>query len=303
MKISLILFGLITAPFLIVGCGGGSSSGSSSETTLVAKISGTVPGTLIEAFCADGTYARVASTQNGTNEHPFEIIIPANVSCRLVMTTNENDPANRIITPIGFSNGTTLVLDKDLNLGNIPLELNYANADDKDGDHVVDTPLVVNAHGATTNNSNVQDRNQNGIVDSYDDDDDDNIVNAYEDDDNDGKANIYDDDDGNSRPDYIDDDDKDGLNNHDDTDDNGDGIKDDDSKNDDNDKDDDKGGTDSDHNNHDNDGNKNDNDDDKGTDDDRADHDNDNKDDENHDKDDEDKDDEHHDSDDDDDRE
>lgn len=190
---------LIATSFLMIGCGGGSST----STTTSAKITGTVPGTLIEAFCDNGYYAQVTSTQNGTNQHPFEIEVPTNTNCRLIMTTNENDPANRVITPIAFSNGATIVLSGDIDLGNIPLELNYQNADDRDGDHVVDSPLNVNPNGAGTNNASVQDSDGNGMVDAYDDDDDDNTPNAYEDDDNDGRVNLHDDDDGDGHPDYM----------------------------------------------------------------------------------------------------
>ena len=193
-----ILISLIAAPFLIVGCGS-----SSTSTSTNAKITGTVPGTLIEAFCDNNYYAQVTSTNNGTNQHPFEIEVPKNTNCRLVMTTNENDPANRVITEIAFSNGSTIVLNADVDLGNIPLELSYQNADDRDGDHVVDTPLQVNANGAASNNSPVQDADGNGMVDAYDDDDHDNIPNAYEDDDRDGTPNLHDDSDGNGEPDYM----------------------------------------------------------------------------------------------------
>ena len=183
---------------LIVGCGGGSSSSTANS----AKITGTVPGTLIEAFCDNNYYAQVTSTNNGTSEHPFEITVPTNTNCRLIMTTNENDPANRVITPIGFSNGNTIVVSGDINLGNIPLELNYQNADDKDGDHVVDTALNVNPNGASVNNNPVHDSDGNGMVDNYDDNNDNNVPNAYEDDDHDGKPNLHDDDNGNGVPDF-----------------------------------------------------------------------------------------------------
>jgi len=194
-----ILISLVAAPFLIVGCGGGSSTSTSTN----AKITGTVPGTLIEAFCDNNYYAQVTSTNNGTNQHPFEIEVPKNTDCRLVMTTNENDPENRVITEIAFSNGSTIVLNADVNLGNIPLELSYQNADDRDGDHVVDTPLQINLTGASSNNNPVQDDNRNGMIDAYDDDNNNNIPNAYEDNDRDGTPNLHDDNNGNGRPDYM----------------------------------------------------------------------------------------------------
>lgn len=200
MKKSSILLSLIAAPFLIVGCGGGSSSTTTTNT--MAKITGTVPGTLIEAYCDNNYYAQVTSTQNGTNEHPFEVSVPTNTNCRLVMTTNENDPANRIITPINFGSGNTIVLNKDINLGNVPLALDYQSSGDKDGDHVVDEPFDVDPSGASVNNAPVQDKDENGIVDNYDDDNGNNIPNAYEDYDNDGIVNIHDDANGNGVPDF-----------------------------------------------------------------------------------------------------
>ena len=203
MKRSFIGLGIVAASLLIVGCGGGSSSES---TTGTATLSGTVPGTLIEAFCNNGYYVKVSSVKNGTTEHPFEIEVPTNTNCRLVMTTNENDPANRIITPIGFTNGSTIVLNQNINLGHIPLEIEYENADDKDGDHVVDSELIIDPQGASTNDEYVHDDNHNDLVDSYDDDDDDNIVNAYEDDDDDGIENIHDDDYNHDDDDHDDDD-------------------------------------------------------------------------------------------------
>ena len=213
-----ILLSLIAAPFIIVGCGGGSSSTASTATS--AKISGTVPGTLIEAFCADGSYAQVTSVNNGTTQHPFEISVPLNVECRLVMTTNENDPINRVITPIGFANGTTtgttITLNANIDLGHIALSTNPATVNTVA--QVVINPLVVDINGTTVGNNPIQDNNGNGMLDAYDDDDNDDISNAYEDDDHDGIENIHDDDDHDGRPDHLDDDDNDGRNNSNDND-------------------------------------------------------------------------------------
>jgi hypothetical protein len=212
MKTVIKLNVILTSLFL-VNCGGGSSS-NTNQSTSSAKISGTVPGTLIEVFCDNRYYKQVTSTQNGTDKHPFSIDVPTNTNCKLVMTTNENNPENRIITPIAFTNGSTIVVSKDVDLGNIPLEIHYANAEDRDGDHVVDTPLKIATKNVRTNNQSVQDKNNNGVVDAYDDDDDDNVVNAYEDDDHDGVENIHDDDDSDGLPDHIDDDDGDDNTNH-----------------------------------------------------------------------------------------
>ena len=98
----------LASALILAGCGGSSTAETATtETTItttdsLSKISGTVPGTLIEAFCADGSYYKVKSTDNNTDEHPFEIEIPNTVSCSLVMTTNEDDAVNRVITQIGM---------------------------------------------------------------------------------------------------------------------------------------------------------------------------------------------------------
>jgi hypothetical protein len=224
MKKNTILLSLIVVPFLI-GCGGSSSTPTTS-TNKVAKISGTVPGTLIEAFCDDGSYVQVTSTQNGTNEHPFDLTIPQNTKCTLVMTTNENDPATRVITPIGYVQGNTtgnaLTLTGDVDLGNIPLATSPADINDTNGDQVSDESLEVNlgtSTGVSVSNDTVQDNDNDGMVDAYNDDDNDGTVNAYEDDDGDNVENIHDDKDGDKKPDYLEDDDNDGKINHRDDDD------------------------------------------------------------------------------------
>ena len=160
---------LATASIFFVACGGDSSTASSTGVS-TSKITGTVPGTLIEAFCDDDSYSKVSSVKNGTDKHPFEIIVSNNTQCKLVMTTNENDANNRVITPIGFvktsTTGTTLKLNDDIDLGNIPLALNYADVDDENNDHVVDSRLNVSLDNTAPAEISKQ------HVRSYDKDDD-----------------------------------------------------------------------------------------------------------------------------------
>ena len=219
---------LATASIFFVACGGGSSTSPATGVS-TSKITGTVPGTLIEAFCDDGSYAKVSSVKNGTDKHPFEIIVPNNTQCKLLMTTNENDANNRVITPIGFvktsSTGTTLKLNDDIDLGNIPLSLNYADVADGNNDHVVDSPLNVNLNNtapAEVSDTKVRsyDKDDDGHIDVYQDKDNNGVVDAYDDDNQDGIANIDEDKNNDRRPDYLEDDDKDGVLNYRDDDDN-----------------------------------------------------------------------------------
>ena len=219
MKTTSLKLSVLAAGFILAGCGGGSASTTS--TTQTSKISGTVPGTLIEAFCADGSYYKVTSTDNNTNEHPFEIEIPNTVSCSLVMTTNENDEAKKVITQIGVitsdANGTLFTASEDINLGNIPLAMDPSDINDANGDHVSDDILSIQVDGTS-----IVVELENPL-----DDDDDGLVNVYEDDDNDGIHNHDDDDDdGDNEIDIDDDLDDDGIDNDNDVDDDNDGIKD-----------------------------------------------------------------------------
>lgn len=219
--ISLKLSALASA-LILVGCGGSSTTDTAvTSTNSLSKISGTVPGTLIEAFCADGSYYKVNSTDNNTNEHPFEIEIPSTVSCSLVMTTNEDDPVNKVITQIGVitsdANGTLFTAAADIDLGHIPLAMDPSDINDINGDHVSDDILSIQVDGTS-----IVVELENPL-----DDDDDGLVNVYEDDDNDGIHNHDDDDDdGDNEIDVDNDPDDDGIDNDEDVDDNNDGYTD-----------------------------------------------------------------------------
>lgn len=216
----------LASAFILAGCGGGSSTTDTVNTTNIttdslSKISGTVPGTLIEAFCADDSYYKVISTDNNTDEHPFEIEIPSTVSCSLVMTTNENDEATKVITQIGVitsdANGTLFTATGDINLGHIPLAMDPSDINDANGDHVSDDILSIQVDGIS-----IEVELENPL-----DDDNDGLVNVYEDDDNDGIHNHDDDDDdGDKEIDIDNDPDDDGIDNENDVDDDNDGYAD-----------------------------------------------------------------------------
>jgi hypothetical protein len=222
MKTTSLKLSALASALILVGCGGSSTTDAAvTSTNSLSKISGTVPGTLIEAFCADGSYYKVISTDNNTNEHPFEIEIPSTVSCSLVMTTNENDEAKKVITQIGVitsdANGTVFTATGDINLGHIPLAMDPSDINDANGDHVSDDILSIQVDGIS-----IEVELENPL-----DDDDDGLVNVYEDDDNDGIHNRDDDDDDGDKEIDIDNDlDDDGIDNENDVDDDNDGYAD-----------------------------------------------------------------------------
>jgi hypothetical protein len=252
MKTTSLKLSVLASALLLAGCGGSSSTATDTTTTdlttnSISKISGTVPGTLIEAFCEDGSYYRVNSTDNQSDEHPFEIEIPNSVSCSLVMTTNENDESNRVITQIGIvtpdANGTLFTATSDIDLGYIPLAMDPSNINDANGDHVSDDILNIQVDGTSIiiELDNPLDDDNDGLVNVYEDDDDDSISNYYDDDD-DGDGIVDSDhggDDTDNDGDEVDDNDRDldgdGIDNDEDVDDDNDGIPDDEDADDDND--------------------------------------------------------------------
>lgn len=235
---------MVSTAVLLAACGGGSNT-TSSPTKSKFNLTGTVPGTLIEAFCEDGSYYSVNSDNNGTTKHPFSLALPVDLSCRLVMTTNEDDIANKVVTPIKFTNknGVTSIAfigTEDTDLGYIDLALSRDDMTlDIEGDGVEDEPKEISLDDFSIEvvdkaNSDPLDKNNDDIIDIYEDDDNDGINNHDDDDDdNDGVKDKDDRDNDNDHDgDGIDDredvdDDNDGLHDRDDDDDDNDGIKDD----------------------------------------------------------------------------
>jgi len=202
-----IIVGMSSA-FILLGCGGGGSSDNTDNANVTQTpstyIKGSVPGTLIEAFCIDGSYYKTNSIKVGT-QHPFELKVPKDLECRLVMTTNETDPdpKKRIVTPIKFNNKTYLALKDSIDIGYVPLTTTGSG---------VQTPLNINI---STTKAVIKDL-QNDPLDV----DKDGIPNLYEDEDNDGIPNKLDSDFHGS----VNDIDGDGIDNEHDKDKNNDGT-------------------------------------------------------------------------------
>lgn len=179
-----------------IGCGGGGGGTASVSNTSQApstySVSGTVPGTIIEAYCNDGSSYSTTSTNNGTSKHPFTLNIPTNLDCKLVMITNETaaNPADYIITPLEIESdskiGTYLKINKNINLGNIPVDTPSVNSAWLPG---VRTPLKIVLNGQEISvkslSSDPMDTDNDGILNVYENDDNDNLPNKYDDDDDD----------------------------------------------------------------------------------------------------------------------
>ena len=198
---------LMTALLAVQGCGGGGGGDATSATTTSTyQVTGTVPGTLIEAFCDDGTYYKTTSVDNGTTSHPFTLSLPNGVACQLVMTMNENDPDNASITPVAYvtSQGRAIALKgastTAVNLGYVDLPdatAGEVTVKDTDGNGTIDPherltqKIEVNLTGAAvevvpeTVALNI-DPDHDGVPSHYDDDDDNDGIKDWDDDDDDG---------------------------------------------------------------------------------------------------------------------
>ena len=228
---------MVSTAAVLAACGGGGGSSNSSTTSSKPNfnLTGTVPGTLIEAFCEDGSYHAVNSENNSTSKHPFILKVPSNLSCRLVMTTNENDPTNKVVTPIKFvsndgARSIAFSASDDIDLSHVDLALSRnAMSSDINKDGVEDVPREVSLDNVSSITMNVLenkidplDKDDDEIIDLFEDDDGDKIHN-HDDDDDDGDG-IKDEDD----EDHQDDEDGDGIDDDDDVDDDNDGIDDND---------------------------------------------------------------------------
>jgi len=228
----------------LAGC---SSSGDDEAMREQYTIQGRVPGTLIEAFCDDGRYFSTHSdSSNGDDQHPFELELPVDLGCRLVMTTGE-DSSSPVVSPVGFVSAELSSIafqgDQDSDIGYIPLPMQpdpgCATAPpsptfDNDCDGVVDAPIYVQIEDDEIKIilaiADPLDKDRDNIIDAYEDDDDDGIPNCK--DDNTGTDDL--DGDGIDNDDDVDDD-NDGQLDYEDDDDDNDGIPDDEDPDDDND--------------------------------------------------------------------
>jgi len=165
---------LFTLTLAACGGGGGTNASPSTATT----ISGTVPGTLIRAYGDNGSFYEVASTNNGTTEHPFSLTVPAGMGFRLVMVTNEGT-VDEVVQPIAFKDSTGAVKDRIVfgknevvDLGNVNLYMsrNEAVADDTNGDGILDKPFILDDKAGAKNPLLQVDADNDGVKDFADTD-------------------------------------------------------------------------------------------------------------------------------------
>lgn len=183
------LVSVIPLTLMLGACGGG--GGDTTPTTASAtpssvSLSGTVPGTLIQAFCSDGSNPSVSSIQNGTDQHPFSLALPYQIDCRIVMITNEGT-ADQVITPLTFNGDSVINMRTQYDLGYVPLAMTRTDITDENGDGVSDEPLnvtvqTVDGVAVYSLDYDPMDKDDNKIPDYYDDHDNDGVAN-YEDDD------------------------------------------------------------------------------------------------------------------------
>ena len=237
----------LTISALLTACS--SSSTGQGEATYTMR--GTVPGTLIEAFCDDGRYFSTHSDMSAPQvRHPFDLELPVGLTCRLVMTTGEGT-ANEFVTPIGFiaadSSSIAFEGSDDINIGHVALMLEpdpgcamvpSLPTYDLDCNGIQDEPIFIAIEAddfeVVTRVSDPLDDDRDNLVDAYEDDDGDGIPNLKDDnygtDDNDGdgvdNADDVDDDNDGYRDEEDDDDDNDGIADDEDDDDDNDGIED-----------------------------------------------------------------------------
>lgn len=231
----------IVLALLLFGCGSSSDSTNDAMDNNFTTLRGTVPGTLIEAFCDDGSYYSVNSVKDGSEQHPFELTVPKALNCRMVMSTNEENITTKVITPIRIitpegENTVFSGVGESADLGHIDLALDRSDIIDSGGDGVSDVPLDVQYDEGRllviTSQDDALDSDDDGIIDTYEDDDSDGVSNRDDDDDDDdGILDVDDSDDDN---DGIDDEDSDGdgVKDDDDVDDDNDGIEDEDEEED-----------------------------------------------------------------------
>ncbi len=190
---------IVSLPLFTIGCGEGTYS-----TTVfpMAKITGTAPSSQIEAFCEDGIYTKSNIQKSDAMEYPFEISVPKDTNCRLIVV-NENTDTNKVVSQIQFQteaiSGPTFSLQEDLNVGSIHLPVN------PNIESINSITIPVASNQITINNDPIStfDENHNGNIDAYEDMNSNGVLDAFEPDYVPPSETIYTDDNKGSSDDII----------------------------------------------------------------------------------------------------
>ncbi|WP_321275851.1 hypothetical protein [Thiomicrorhabdus indica] len=152
-----VLLSAIPVVVLMAGCGGGGGdstvdSAPTTTTTQTVAVTGTVPGTIIQAYCSNGSNPSVSSVLNGTDQHPFTLNVPVGIDCRIAMITNEGT-VNQVITNLTFNGNPVINLQQPLDLAYIPLPMSPDEAVDLNNDGFADMDISVASEGVSYANT------------------------------------------------------------------------------------------------------------------------------------------------------
>jgi len=149
-----LLLSAIPVVVMMAGCGGGGEDSTPSTNTQMVAVTGTVPGTIIQAYCSDGSNPSVNSELNGTDQHPFTLNVPAGEDCRIAMITNEGT-ADQVITNLTFNGNPIINLQQPLDLEHIALPMSPDEMVDQNNDGFADLDIsIVSEDVSFSNNLN-----------------------------------------------------------------------------------------------------------------------------------------------------
>ena len=180
---------------------------AAAEALVLGEPAEAMPETRVEVFCENNYYFKeyvvenIPTVEGTVPTYSYNISAPQDSACRLVFTTSELDPEQRIITNVSFSiteDNAFVTNDTEVNFSTIELDRSYDSFKDFDGNHIYNSNILINLIDtetlySTDSGISPYDYNGDGVLDFYEDTDGDLIVDAYEDDNNNGIYNLLED--------------------------------------------------------------------------------------------------------------